>query len=507
VRLPARSVPPEASSYPITVATAHAATRPWIRWQALGVLVGCLAGLAVAFVGASVAAGLIAVVAAAACAGMFLRRPFAVVLALWVLVELKRSLMQWAGQVSPPVGALVGRADQPVIVVLLVITLLRGGMRSAIRALGPVLWCGLAFFVAGVSSALLRGVTFSVTLVGSWLALKLWFLLVITTSLPWTERTRRWTIDVILFVATTAAVVAVLEFLAPQTVRHTLRLTAPVEYRAGLPGVQSIFTHPADLSSLMVISFALVLARYFARGHLHDLARLVLFAFAALLTLRLKSIVAIPTATATIALVRPCVARRRAGLWIVMAGFALVVWLGAFSDVAVTQTKVYSDPSTTARGALYATSAQIGRDRFPLGVGFGTYGSYPSRLNYSAVYDEYRLSKTWGLSREFPFFIDDTMWPSVLGESGFAGLLAYLGGLSALAFLALRQARLRSPGWENGLAAVGVFAVLLVLSFGQAVYVDAPTALSLALVIALAARSPDRPVSRPQRRRLPEESV
>ena len=51
------------------------------------------------------------------------------------------------------------------------------------------------------------------------------------------------------------------------------------------------------------------------------------------------------------------------------------------------------------RTALYAGSIAIARDKFPLGVGIGRYGSHMSREEYSPVYREYGLHKVHGPAR------------------------------------------------------------------------------------------------------------
>ena len=78
------------------------------------------------------------------------------------------------------------------------------------------------------------------------------------------------------------------------------------------------------------------------------------------------------------------------------------------------------------RTALYAASVAIARDHFPLGVGTGRFGSFLSRSDYSPVYAQYGLDEVPGLSPGNRVAIDDTFWPSVLGETGVIGLVAFL---------------------------------------------------------------------------------
>ena len=79
-----------------------------------------------------------------------------------------------------------------------------------------------------------------------------------------------------------------------------------------------------------------------------------------------------------------------------------------------------------ARGMLYKVAFKIANDFFPLGSGFGTYGSEISRKFYSSLYYIYGLSNIHGLSPEWTEYITDAQWASILGESGWIGLIIYL---------------------------------------------------------------------------------
>ena len=97
------------------------------------------------------------------------------------------------------------------------------------------------------------------------------------------------------------------------------------------------------------------------------------------------------------------------------------------SLVGLTQSAVdEATDSGTARVALYEASVRIAADHFPLGVGFGRYGSAPTRTDYSPVYYEYGLDRVRGLGPDNPAYVGDTFWPRILGETGVGGLIALL---------------------------------------------------------------------------------
>lgn len=88
------------------------------------------------------------------------------------------------------------------------------------------------------------------------------------------------------------------------------------------------------------------------------------------------------------------------------------------------------DSKTTkvARVALNYTSVAIGRDHFPLGVGFGQFASPVSSDCNSNVYHLYGIDRIWGLTGDKTDvnFMYDTFWPMILGETGFLGTFLYI---------------------------------------------------------------------------------
>ena len=131
-----------------------------------------------------------------------------------------------------------------------------------------------------------------------------------------------------------------------------------------------------------------------------------------------------------------------------------------------------------ARTALYVGSIAIARDHFPLGTGLGRWGSYMSRRDYSPVYAQYGVDQISGLSRDSPIAIDDTFWPSVLGETGVIGLLAFATFLGVLLVRLWRAiGRLDDATWQIlALGGLMVFVQGLIASVTAGTYVAPPIA-------------------------------
>ena len=107
----------------------------------------------------------------------------------------------------------------------------------------------------------------------------------------------------------------------------------------------------------------------------------------------------------------------------------LVVLFAAQEKVIYYSKGFFADREETkdflARPVLYLTSGKILQDYFPFGSGFGSFATHASRTNYSKIYEEYGIDKVWGLSRDYPYFIADTYYPS-LAQFGIVGVLLFI---------------------------------------------------------------------------------
>lgn len=88
--------------------------------------------------------------------------------------------------------------------------------------------------------------------------------------------------------------------------------------------------------------------------------------------------------------------------------------------------KYYFFSEGFARSEMMFASFKIADDYFPLGTGFGTFGSWPSGLSYSKVYYLYGLDHVWGMSPDNFSAIADSFWPTILGQFGYLGTIIYL---------------------------------------------------------------------------------
>ena len=447
----------------------------------LALLIGAAAGTGH---GALVGAAIVSLTLLACGVVVYVRDPVRGLIWLWIALILNAPLAVLAGYDSAA-GAKIRQSDEVLVLLLVCLTAMRAlqhGTRLPWRFAIPA----LAVAVLGLISAETNHVPLGISVSGAWLGLKLWIMVIVALMLPWGRDDLGRVYRAVMTAGVLIAALGLAEFATNGAVLNALHLqgleVASENPRAG--AIHSIFYHAGDYSLFMSILFAFAFVRFSASRRKEDLLLAILFAVSVLLTLRLKGFLSLAAVVAIVVLAQQAMhGRRRASAALV--GALLVIGVYSVETTVIhTQVSEYSSPQTTARGQLYSTGEKIAADQFPLGAGFGRFASYPSRTTYSPLYDQYALSSTWGLSRRYPQFIDDTSWPSVIGETGYLGFAAYCLGLVLLAWtLARRIAKAPEPLKWAPLAALCVLAVIIVNSLGDPSLFNWVPAASLALIL------------------------
>lgn len=248
-----------------------------------------------------------------------------------------------------------------------------------------------------------------------------------------------------------------------------------IEIRFGLPSQQLFFGHPTALASISFFLLMLITLKFdgMKKDNFHIIMLLIIIAS----TLRVKAII---SAFAYVYLYFWIIVLKRKISFRMILTIAIFAIIYGWDQISFYYLDFRS--TLTARGALTYTSFQIAKDYFPLGSGFGTFGSAPSGDNYSPLYYLYGISNIWGLSRRDPVFVSDTFWPMILGQSGYLGLVLYILFLIGL----FKKFSLRLRG-NPGLYAttLGAFSYLLISSTSESAFVN-PAAVLLGFVLGLA---------------------
>jgi hypothetical protein len=395
------------------------------------------------------------------------------------------------GGADTAVGGLVKHVDE-YIILLSFGTMLARNLLTACPGPAPevrgVMGGVAAFLAVGLLANVLNRVPGLLSLQAAFLAVKgfLWFYVV--ASLPFTVVDFERFAKFIFFVGVVVLAGGVIDFAAPEAFRAATNNIGYVDYRGGLPSVVSFFTHPGVFGWFTAFAACLGFADYFARDRRRGFWVGLVFALASLLSMRRKPLGGLALALAVGLLLSPRPGRLRRALVVLCLATAVVF---AFSDQLgdlyrgfLEQYILVPDSMSVARNALYQMAGRIAVHHFPLGVGFGRYGSWLSRVHYSPIYEAYGLDTVWGLGPG-QNFLTDTFWPMVLGETGVLGLAAIafalvrlLGGLSArLRALPLNPLLTMGPdsvrSWA-ALAALMVFLEALVESVADAMFVRPP---------------------------------
>jgi hypothetical protein len=216
-----------------------------------------------------------------------------------------------------------------------------------------------------------------------------------------------------------------------------------VEARSGLPSLIGPFTHPIDLGQVMALSAVAVACWRAAVGtSLRSLALLVATTAGAVLTARRTAV-----GSLAVAWVWLQTTVRSTRVLVALAAclpVALVVFTGPVIQVAQSTYHDYLGKGTPeARTVLTVDSFRVAADHFPVGAGFGRFGSATAAVNDSPEYEARGYPTIWGLGRteEDGRFLTDTEWPAVIGETGFLGTAMFALGLIGIYRAGRRLAR------------------------------------------------------------------
>jgi hypothetical protein len=402
-------------------------------------------------------------------------RPVRFVLVAWVIFVMQQPLGAYVGSSSAEGARFVGRIDDATILILVVGLFIRRTLGLTVHrgvAAAVIPYTGVLLSV-GVVSAMLRADVGFWTLAGAWLSLKVWVVVATLTALPWTERDfdriTRW----ILVTASVVTVFAAIDYASAATLQALLH-TPPENVDPLEPArshyVQSVFASASRYSNFMTIAFSVALARYATDRRMAYLVGALVFGVAGLASLRLRGLLAAVAVVLVLVLVVKG-ARMSRALQFAAATVACILVVGP-SAFEAQLGRFTSQPNSTARGVLYANAFKLADDYFPLGVGFGRYGSYASIIYYSPLYYALGMSSQFGLSQTDPNFITDTSWAGYIAELGLLGAALMVIGLGYLGWKLTVMARSNDERAPPATVALAVLVATVTMSIGSAALLD-----------------------------------
>jgi len=302
---------------------------------------------------------------------------------------------------------------------------------------------------------------------------------------------------VILGVAGITLVLSLVEILNPVAFREALGLPLSQGQRGAIPVVTSLFLQPGLFGWFTAFASLILYAYFIVHRRWWMLAGALALSVGTVISGRRRPLIGIVAALLT-ALgwqVRHLPSREgalRAGAPLLLSAVLIVgislPFFGEFyastigsyvpdseiiGELALGDHQLTREESRSIqpRIALYAASVAIAREHFPLGVGFGRFGSHISRVFYSPAYEEYGLSQVVGLRQRRPNAVTDTFWPMLLGETGVIGILGYGAFVGAVVIGTWRRGHIAPSPNERALH----LAVLMILVLALVESTVAPT--------------------------------
>lgn len=367
--------------------------------------------------------------------------------------------------------------------------------------------CSLVFL--GALSGYLNQVPVLISLQGAFLLLKGLLYLFVIMNISFTQhdlkRYVKWVQNVSLVIVLFAGV----EIVLGEKYRTFLHIDYEDAVQRGhINSLVSLFVHPGLYGWFMVYAGIFALAAFVVMKEKRYLLTTLLFFCFALLSFRFKVMLGILAIFLVLYLMRgvkKSLSHLLPLLLLSAAGFLIAGQYAIDLTTSTVDSYITADIQDSARKALYVVAYEIGVENFPVGEGFGRYGGFISKENYSPVYHEYGIDTIYGLTEDFPSFMTDTYWPNIAGELGFSGMAIVLGLYVYLSIKLLRQYAAAPTAIQKifVLFAGLVMIQALIESLGEPIFNSAPQNVFIFTTVGIAfsilnrasARSPDNEIS------------
>ncbi len=347
-----------------------------------------------------------------------------------------------SGELQALLGGVGGIADEAMIFGAATIIVVKRVLYERSVVWLPGTGWFAAFIFAGALGAIVYGTPLAIAVQGATLMTKCVVFAIAVAQLHWTpadlHTLARAGFGLAIVLITTG--VANLAIPGPWT---GLLGGSAVQYYGGIPAIIGPFQQPAAYGRMATILAASILAyQLFVKSSWFGYLAVVMLTGLALLTFRAKALVGLLVATTGLVLRKGNLLALVVGLAALPAGLILAgpaISVAVFGDLQL----YYGAGQLSARSRLTAGGWQIAAQHFPLGVGFGRYGSATAADYYSPEYTKLGFEHIYGIGQgpEMGKYLNDTQWPALLGETGWLGTIAFaIGALLALRILLLRLA-------------------------------------------------------------------
>ncbi|MFX0196260.1 MAG: O-antigen ligase family protein [Candidatus Hodarchaeota archaeon] len=416
----------------------------------------------------------------AAFAFIVLYRLRGIIVWLGLFVLSQDLIVENVGGSETPIGGVIKKIDEVVIIAMILVIIMGRLAKGRTVARTPLDLPLAGIVTIGVLSSLVAEVPLFLWFAQLFLLIKGYLLFYVLTNIQLSEEDVKRFIIVYGTVAVMILILGFIDLALLKKFRMLIGNTTFIDWRAGLPAIQSIFVHPGVFGWFMAFIGLYVFAFSFIYQKPKYYVLSLLFLTGVFLSMRRKALGGLVAGLWTGIQVLPRSRKiRQAVLLIVITAISLTIAWPRFEFLYDEMMKHYikrSDPSQHPRVALYVQGVEIAKDYFPLGAGLGRYASWISRVHYSPLYEKYGLSEIYGLSADNPIFLSDTFWPMILGEIGFIGLLFYFWIVIVLVQICHRATQLADTFFKKAfcLGTLMVVSEALIESIATPLFVKPP---------------------------------
>lgn len=181
------------------------------------------------------------------------------------------------------------------------------------------------------------------------------------------------------------------------------------EYRFGFPIQHLFFSHSTYLTSVAVVCLII----FFLKYEKHDIFFIIMNSVLIIAAGRNKGLIFLGIYVLVVLFLYIF---KKVNLGILLFSSSILI---LFFQNTIFERLLSSE--TSARYLLYSKSFEAAVHYFPLGGGFGTFGSKASVVNYSSLYSELGLAKVHGFTEENGNYLMDSFFAMIMGQFGFIG--------------------------------------------------------------------------------------
>lgn len=326
------------------------------------------------------------------------------------------------------------------------------------------------------SSFILKNVIYS-----NFLAIKFWIMVIALSNFEYNENFYNKIFDAITFYAFFNIIIGVVNIVLPNFY-FSIFPNSEKSIRYGFTAICGLFNHPGKYGWFMLSASIINYVKYTKYNNKKDLFRTIIFVVFAALSFRTKVIISCVVLICYEVFLKKMSKLNIKKVLIAICGIVILFLI--FKNLIVNTYNLYftNTIAESARQVLMTNGIKIMRDYFPLGVGFGQYGSWYARIHYSLYYWQYKMTGIYGLYPNNPMFATDTFWPMIFGETGCLGTIIYIYMLVYL-YKTLQKKAIQS----NSISHVGILMLLQTTceSFGEPSFTSSPQCIVVAIIIGI----------------------